>query len=197
MHRLSDEELIQRSRNERGAAAEAPLNVLFERHHAKVAAWCLRITRDANAATDLAQEIFIKAFQRLHSFQGNAKFSTWLYSITRNHCLDELRARSSRPQHAPDSLLEEIPDVLREGATSALERQQSEELLRTLMTEALDETEHKVLTLHYLHELPLDSVAKMLSLTNPSGAKAYIVSAKRKLKRAYEQWNARQKQAMK
>ena len=197
MHGLSDEELIQRSRNERGAAAEAPLNVLFERHHAKVAAWCLRITGDANSAADLAQEIFIKAFQRLHSFQGNAKFSTWLYSITRNHCLDELRSRRSPLQDASDSLLDEIPDFRQEGVTSVLERQQSEELLRSLMRDALDETENKVLTLHFLHELPLDSVTRMLSLTNPTGAKAYIVSAKRKLKRAYERWKAHQRQAIK
>ena len=197
MHGLTDEELIQRSRSERGAAAEAPLNILFERHHAKVAGWCLRITGDVNDAADLAQEIFIKAFQRLSTFQGNAKFSTWLFSITRNHCLDELRSKSTRPKEEPDSLLDEIPDFRQAGSSSILEQQQSQELLRNLMRDSLDEVEKNVLTLHFLHELSLEAVGRMLSLTNPSGAKAYIVSAKRKLRRACERLKAGRQQVMK
>jgi RNA polymerase sigma-70 factor (ECF subfamily) len=198
MERLSDEELIERSRAERGSPkAAAFLNELFERHHAKVAGWCLRITGEMNSATDLAQEVFLKAFQRLNSFQGNAKFTTWLFAITRNHCLDELRSKEMRSQDSRDVLPEEIADFGREGVSSALERRQSEELLRTLMRESLDEMENKVLTLHYVNELPLDAVGRMLGLTNRSGAKAYIVSARRKLKRAHARWKARQPQAMK
>jgi RNA polymerase sigma-70 factor, ECF subfamily len=55
--------------------------------------------------------------------------------------------------------------------------------LRQLMQEALDETEAKVMTLHYVDELPLDSITRLLGLENPSGAKAYVVSARRKLQR--------------
>lgn len=192
MERLQDEELIDRYRTEVGSAsAELCLNELFSRHHAKVASWCLRITGDVNSAADLAQEIFVKAFQRLHTFQGSSKFTTWLFSITRNHCLDELRSRAAHPQQTSEILLDEIVDLRREKVSSALERRESEELLRTLIQESLDETENKVLTLHYVHELPLDVVSRMLGLTNQSGAKAYIVSARRKLKRAHERWKSR------
>jgi DNA-directed RNA polymerase specialized sigma24 family protein len=51
------------------------------------------------------------------------------------------------------------------------------------------------MTLHYIHELSLEAVSRMLGLTNESGAKAYIVSARRKLKRAYEAWQDRNKAA--
>lgn len=192
MERLQDEELIDRYRADVGSAsAEVCLNELFARHHAKVASWCLRITGDVNSAADLAQEIFLKAFQRLHTFQGNSKFTTWLFSITRNHCLDELRSRAAHPQQTSEVLLDEIVDLSREKVSSALERRESVELLRMLIRESLDAMENKVLTLHYVHELPLDAVNRMLGLTNQSGAKAYIVSARRKLKRAHERWKSR------
>lgn len=191
MERLTDEELIDRCRAEVGsAAAEVSLNELFERHHAKVASWCLWITGDANSSADLAQEIFLKAFQRLHSFRRDSKFTTWLYSITRNHCLDELRSRKIRPQEASDALTDDIADLSFDGVFSDMERRQTEELFRRLMQESLDELENKVMTLHFVHEMPLDSVGRMLGLTNRSGAKAYVVSAKRKLKRAYERWKS-------
>src|SRR3569833_519195 len=106
MELLSDEELIERSRAERGSPkAERFLNELFQRHHAKVAGWCLRMTGEVNSATDLAQEIFLKAFQRLHTFQGNAKFTTWLFVITRNHCLDKLRSKEFFLLDSSDVLL--------------------------------------------------------------------------------------------
>ena len=73
---------------------------------------------------------------------------------------------------------------------SALEQRQAADLMRQLVRESLDETESKVMILHYVHELPLDSITRSLGLTNTSGAKAYIVSARRKLKRAYELWNS-------
>src|SRR5215467_4480599 len=192
MEKLQDEELIERYRTQAGSAgAEVCLNELFTRHHAKVAAWCLRITGDVNSAADLAQEIFLKAFQRLHTCQGNTKFTTWLFSITRNHCLDELRSRATHPQQSSEIILDEIVDLSREKVSTALERQESEELLRMLIRESLDEMENKVLTLHYVHEMPLDAVSRMVGLTNQSGAKAYIVSARRKLKRAHARWKSR------
>jgi RNA polymerase sigma factor (sigma-70 family) len=186
MERLSDEKLVELYLSESGTpAAERLLNELFRRHHTRVASWCLRITGDVNSAADLAQEIFLKVFQRLASFQGNSKFTTWLYSITRNHCLDELRSKAARPQESSEDLLEDIVDLTVSDVSSVLEQRQSEDLLRQLIQLSLDKTEIEVMTLHYIDEIPLDSVTRLLDLTNRSGAKAYIVSARRKLKRAF------------
>ena len=55
------------------------------------------------------------------------------------------------------------------------------------MNKSLDETESKVITLHYVHELPLNSITRLLGLENQSGAKAFIVSARRKLERVVQQ----------
>jgi RNA polymerase sigma-70 factor (ECF subfamily) len=193
MEGFTDEQLIEGCQAaENPAAAEPFLNVLFQRYHARVASWCYHITGDTNAAVDLAQEVFIKAFQGLRSFRRGSKFTTWLYSIARNHCLDELRSRKRQIEELPAET-EEIDDWAATRADSALEERESRELMQKLIRESLDETEAKVMILHYVHELPLGSVSRMLNLTNESGAKAYIVSARRKLKRAHEMWMNRNK----
>src|SRR5215472_12891260 len=119
MEQFTDEELIERCQAAEGSAAGEPfLNVLFQRHHARVASWCYHITGDTNSAVDLAQEVFIKVFQGVGSFRRGSKFTTWLYSITRNHCLDELRSRKRQIQELSEPA-EEIKDWGATGADSA------------------------------------------------------------------------------
>ncbi len=192
MEEFTDEDLLVRYRAaDKPAIGESLINQLFQRHHTRVAAWCYRFTGDIDAAQDLAQEIFLKAFQRLDSFRGESRFTTWLYTIARNHCMDQLRMRSSGLQQISEEVPDQLADLRTEDIASALERQESEQLVRKLMRESLDETEAKVMTLHYVHELPLDSVTRVLRLTNPSGAKAHIVNARRKLAKAVAAWKDR------
>lgn len=192
---LLDEELVARYR----AATEASereeyINELFRRNYSRVARWCLRFAADREAAADLAQEVFAKAYQNISSFQGQSKFSTWLFVIARNHGLNVVRAnqRQATELKADDGeeILLGIPDKA-PSPQSALEKAASAELVRKLLSEALDETEKMVFTLHYGDDVPLDAITRMLRLENQSGAKAYIVSAKRKLARLVQQWKAR------
>ena len=190
---LSDEELIARYRSETSESrSEQYINELFRRHHVKVARWCLAFTNDRESAADLAQEICAKAYKSLFSFNGQSKFSTWLYSIARNHCLNAIRARSSLP--AIDSLhvaIDTLPDLALKNPDAVMERKELAEIARQLVCEALEETERAVFTLHFAEELPLEVIGRMLNLTNASGAKAYLVSAKRKLERAVRIWKAK------
>jgi RNA polymerase sigma-70 factor, ECF subfamily len=187
---FSDEELVAQYRAASGsAAADTLVNQLFHRHHERVAAWCYRVTGDVESSADLAQDILLKAFQRLDSFRGESKFTTWLYSIARNRCMDELRTRAATPKQEAESVMEEIEDMRSLDISDVLEQRESAELAKKLMRESLDPTESKVMTLHYVHELPLDAVTSLLGLTNSSGAKAYVVSGRRKLARAFSQWN--------
>lgn len=187
---LSDEELIIRYRS-RTSRSEQYVNELFRRHHAKVARWCLAFTDDRESAADLAQEICAKAYQNLSSFKGQAKFSTWLYSIARNHCLNDIRSHASPlVTESPEMYLDSLPSPL-ESPDVAMEREQLAAIARHLVCETLEETERTVFTLHFADEIPLDVITRMLNLTNSSGAKAYLVSAKRKLERAVRVWKAR------
>jgi RNA polymerase sigma factor (sigma-70 family) len=195
MTSLTDEELVARYHAQTGSPdAERCLDVLFQRYRSKVALWCLRLAGDRESAADLAQEVFLRAFRSLAGFRGDAKFSTWLYTIARNHCYNEIKSRATTPETSSDPTLLEVADDSPD-ALAQLERESGQQVLRELIQSTLTDVETRVITLHYVEELPLDSVSRMLKLENASGAKAYIVSAKRKLARAVERWKAREQGA--
>jgi len=70
---------------------------LVREHTRTVFAHALRFFGDATAAEDTVQEVWIKVYRSLGSFDGRARFSTWLYQVTRNTCLDSVRAGARRP----------------------------------------------------------------------------------------------------
>ena len=123
----------------------------------------------------------MRAFRNLDSYRGECRFSTWLYVIARNLCMSSLQKRANEPVWTAKALTPDLPD---HGATdiyAVVEREQSRSKNWRFIMETLDKTEAKVMMLHYGQELSLNAVSRMLGLTNKSGAKAYIVSAKRKL----------------
>jgi RNA polymerase sigma-70 factor (ECF subfamily) len=196
---LTDEELAQRYCGVTdGNRREEYIDELFRRNYGRVARWCLRFTSDRETAADLAQEIFTKVYQNLASFQKQSKFSTWLFSIARNHCLNFVQASSRQATElradVDEAFLSEIPDE-RETQLTSLERASTEKLVSEMLDKNLDEIEKKVFTLHFGDDMPLDAITRLLGLENASGAKAYIVSAKRKLARLVQQKTAREKRA--
>lgn len=183
---LEDEELVRRALAAGRGADEACLDQLFARHRARVAGWCLRICGEREEAADLVQEVFLRVFERLASFRFESRFSTWLYLVTRsvaiNRGIAERRRRglSLDDEQVPEPAADETPVDER----LAVEQRGSQ--LRTAIAETLDPTEARVLYLHYVDGLTLPGIDRLLGLTNKSGSKAYIVSAKRKLRRRFE-----------
>ena len=90
------------------------VGILFTRHHRRVHALCYRLTGDAAAAEDLTQESFLRVIRYGRSFEGQAKFTTWLYRVVRNRCLDHNAARKrDRERHetmATDPTMHDSPD---------------------------------------------------------------------------------------
>jgi RNA polymerase sigma-70 factor (ECF subfamily) len=70
------------------------LGVLFDRHHARVHALCYRLTGDASLADDLVQESFLRILKYRKGFGARAAFTTWLYRLVRNVCMDHLNAEA-------------------------------------------------------------------------------------------------------
>jgi RNA polymerase sigma-70 factor (ECF subfamily) len=186
---LPDEVLLARLREEMNEERRDNFwEQLFQRHYRRIASWCYNIYGDRESARDLAQEIMIKVYRNLDSFRGSSKFTTWLYSITHNHCRNALRAackekRMFRPldetcvgQHYIEPDLELALDM---------------EQMKRLLYETLEPAELRVVILHYGEELTLAVVTKLLGLNNLSGAKAYIVSARRKLKASADRMRVR------
>jgi RNA polymerase sigma-70 factor (ECF subfamily) len=83
------------------------LDALLRRHHDRVYAVCRRLAGNDADALDATQEALITVVRRLDRYDGRARFTTWLYRVATNACLDELRRRSRRPRPVPD---EELTD---------------------------------------------------------------------------------------
>ena len=180
---LSDEELVVVYR-ENFAAREDAAAELFFRHQARITRWCYRFTHDRESAADLAQEILLRAFRNVESYRGECRFSTWLYVIARNLCMSAIHKRSSEPVWVAKNNTADFPDTGSVDVHTAVESEQTRQRSWQFILETLDRTEARVMMLHYGQEMPLNAVSRMLGLTNKSGAKAYIVSARRKLNAA-------------
>lgn len=190
---LSDSDLVGAYLAAAGAEGGSVwIEELFRRYREKVVTWCLRIAGNRADAEDLAQAIFVKVQRNIHSFRGDAKVSTWLYSITRSESMNFLRKRSRQEEPAPDEQLEAGLPGVEPGPEESLERLRSASLVRTLLDQTLDDTERHVFTLHFGDDMPLDAITRLLGLENRSGAKAYIVSARRKLAAAVRRLRAGQ-----
>lgn len=180
---LTDEELMRILCDSDITHGDRLFGELFDRYRVRVNSWCFRLTRNRGRALDLTQEVFFKAHRHRHGFRGDSRFSTWLYAITRNHCLSSLKKNAD-----PVDLGVAIPVRLRDVSTTqpdiGFERKQRQREMWRMIGSALEPMEARVMALHYGYEVSLAEITQQLELTNPSGAKAYVVNARRKLNRA-------------
>lgn len=94
---MTDRELAERAKKGDQSAFEQ----LVRDNQNKVYSLALRFTGDREEAADLAQEALVKAWQGLRGFQGESSFSTWVYRLTANVCIDHLRKKTRREAVEP------------------------------------------------------------------------------------------------
>jgi RNA polymerase sigma-70 factor (ECF subfamily) len=130
-------------------------------------------------AQDMAQEAFIKIWKALPNYRGDSSLSTWIYSITRNTCLTELKKRRDHPW---DSMEEPAVCQRAEQALGEWETHVSvgREMDLTALLRRLPEKYRQVITLFYLEQKSYEEVAAMLGI--PMGTvKTYLYRAKKEL----------------
>ena len=155
--------------------------------------WCLRVAGDRKEAHDLTRAVFVKAQRQLETLRGESRVSTWLYSITRSECLNYLRSPSALDDAMDDKAAEALPGDPESRPESLLEFHSSVQAARALLDRELNQIEKRVFTLHYGDHVPLRTITNLLGLQNASGAKAYLISATRKLARALQRSRASEK----
>ena len=94
---MSDQDLVARAK----AGDQTAFERLVVDNQNKVYSLCVRLTGDREEGADLAQEAFLRAWQALPSFQGESSFSTWVYRLATNVCIDFLRRQARRREVAP------------------------------------------------------------------------------------------------
>src|SRR5205807_3320226 len=88
---------------------ERAFSLILRAYETPVFNYVLRLVGDRTLAEDLTQEVFLRVFQGLSSFSLRSKFTTWLFQVTKNRVLDELRANERRPRSV--CALEDIPPL--------------------------------------------------------------------------------------
>ena len=141
-----------------GAHREA-FDVLVRRHQRHVYQLCYRFAGNHEDASDLAQDAFIRAYRGLRSFKGNSAFSTWLYRIAVNVCLNH--AGSPAPRHVVGVETLDSPDTRIERPDVALVRGERAAEVRAAIAR-LPRKQRAALILRVYHELPHEAIAEIL-----------------------------------
>ena len=181
MIELQEENLVAQARRGDQTAFE----MLVRRYEKRVLALSCRMCANPDDGAEAAQEAFLAAWQGLPSFRGDSGFSTWLYRLTCNACMDHLRREHRRNIHSGFSLDDEqsrrdFPDpspTPQERAEQHELREQIESAMQSLSPE-----HREVLILREMHQLSYEEIGQVLSL-DAGTVKSRISRARGKLRK--------------
>ena len=145
----------------------------------------VRVVASNEDAEELTQDVFLKAFQKLHTFNGKCSFSTWLYRITVSKCLDRLRSKKSKKRFAflkslygdDNKMIVEPPDFYHPGIKME-NKENAARLFKAL--DLLPETQKVAFVLNKIEGLKYDEVGEVLDLSS-SAVDGLLQRAKKNL----------------
>ncbi len=167
--RLKDDEIIHKIRNENSSKY---FEVLYNRYHSKVLDKCYSFVKNRDIAEKLTEDVFLKVFEKLPSFKQLSSFSSWLYSVTYNHCIDYLREK--KKLHYPNwSRENEIPEII-DDTEEIIEEINYDNLM--VILELIHPEEKALLLMKYMDNLSMKQIGDALRISEDA--------AKMRLKRA-------------
>ncbi|HYT74879.1 MAG TPA: sigma-70 family RNA polymerase sigma factor [Vicinamibacterales bacterium] len=165
------------------AGRREAFDTLVERHQRHVYQLCYRFVGNHEDASDLAQDVFIRAFRGLKNFKGHASLGTWLYRIAVNVSLNKLSAKAPRAESLDPLILssDERTASQEESAADALLRAERARRVRAAIAR-LPTKQRTTLVLRAYHELPHEEIAGILG-SSVGAVKANFFHALNNLKR--------------
>ncbi len=153
---LSDEEMIRQYLHSNSTDC---FENIYNRYVQKVYKQCFSITKDSEQAQDFTHDIFIRIFSCLDSFQGRSTFSTWLYTVSYNYCLDQLKI-------AKRLITIYLSDDIDYQYTTTDEAEKTEYYLQRLshVMKTITPQEAMMLKLKYQDGLPVSQIGQQLNL---------------------------------
>jgi RNA polymerase sigma-70 factor, ECF subfamily len=153
----------------RGRCYQDALERLLDRYEQNVFRMAVMMLRDTGRAEEVTQDVFLKLWRALPSYDGRAALATWLYTIARNTCLSAVRSASYRQT-----------TVLDEANEPAMSDRTADHVVLQQCLSRLPEIQREVITLFYLQERSITDVARMLDM--PAGTiKSHLHRARRAL----------------
>jgi RNA polymerase sigma-70 factor, ECF subfamily len=152
--------ILERCRQGDDLAWEA----LVRHYQGRVYAVACSYMRNAEEARDVAQDIFVRVYERLGSFHGDQAFLPWLLRLSRNVCIDALRRRKSRPRATAD-LEDASAQIVSEGPTPEERsvRDSESDLLYRAMARMSD-SDREILMLREIQGLKVEEIATLLNV---------------------------------
>ncbi|MFT6873818.1 MAG: RNA polymerase sigma factor (sigma-70 family) [Roseivirga sp.] len=155
--------------------------ILVTRYRQRIYLKCLGYVKNKDTAEDLCQDIFAKIFQKIDTFRRESLFTTWLYAITHNECLNYLRSiKKSSHEVITEKLADKLEEIIEEDEVDA---EVSEESLMLLLEE-LTREDKLILLLKYKDKQPIKEIQKVLGLSE-SAVKMRLKRAKERINKLY------------
>jgi RNA polymerase sigma-70 factor (ECF subfamily) len=158
--------------------ATAALATLFERHHARVYGYCLRMTGNRSSAEDLVQDVFMKMLKYKATFKSDSELVPWMFGIARNSCLAHLKRRAH--DRVPDAALEQASA---EQADDEPHDDKQSELVRQALLR-LPAERREVLVLSRYEYKSYDEIARVLDCS-VGAVKVRVHRAMKQLREIY------------
>ena len=178
--KISDEELIRRYLETQNSRY---FDQLYGKYSTKVFSKCISLLKDEGNAQDATQDIFLKIFLNLSKFGGKSKFSTWIYSITYNYCIDLIRKKKKSGNIFSDEM-ERAPDLAEEVPDSALLEMEVKKL--KIVLDAIPVGDKAVLLMKYQDDMSIREMSATLNKSE-SAIKMKLKRAKHKAQKVYDE----------
>ena len=178
---LSDTDLIARYLRDQNTRY---FSELYRRYAGKVFAKCISMLSDEGLARDAMQDIFIKVLLNLSRFSAQSTFSTWVYSITYNYCIDLIR-KKKKLQMVYTEDVGKLSKETDEDVPDSVLLEMKQERLKMVM-QNLPPGDKAILMMKYIDDLSIKDIAEVLNKTE-SAIKMQIMRAKQKSQQIYSE----------
>lgn len=178
--KLTDEQLVETIVKTNNSLL---FGILYDRYATRVYKKCYSFSRSDDEAEDLTQDVFLMIFVKLGSFQGRSKFSSWVYSLTYNFCVNYVnRDKERRASDKKDSIDERLVNLSVEIEDKSLFSMRSSKLKRAL--ELISPEEKSILLLKYQDDVSIKDLSVLLDI-GESAVKMRLKRAKAKMVETY------------
>ncbi len=159
--------------------------VLVNRYKDLVFTLALRMLKHREEAEEVAQDAFIKVYKSLNKFKGDSKFSTWIYRVTYNTCLDRIKKNKKYFNDVPiDAYTENKLETI-DNALELMIAEEKSAFIKGCVNQLNSENSY-LITLFYFEELSLDEIAKIVGM-KANAVKVKLFRARKKLAVILEQ----------
>jgi len=174
---MSDEDIVKEFLLTQNVAY---FDVLYKRYAGKIFGKCISLLKDEEYAEDSVQEIFMKILLNMSKFSGRSKFSTWIYSITYNYCIDRIRRKKKDPSMLVEDLSNhDVEDSVEDAFLIEMEIKRLKVIL-----EHIPVKDKSILLMKYQDGMTIKEIGETIDKSE-SAVKMKIKRAKQKFRNIY------------